>query len=133
MADVGVGHRLEHVGRERLAGVAGPLLLLAPLVTTGTGPRSIGEELVGDELQHAIDADRPRRRRAQHRRDPRLREPPLDPVDDLVLGELALLEVLLDQGVVGLGDRLHQLLAERVGLARDVVGPLALLAFGPLP
>ena len=53
------------------------------------------------------------RRPADHRSEPRVREAGLHARHDLLLGERALLEVLLDQLVVGLGDRLHQLLAGR--------------------
>ena len=49
-------------------------------------------------------------------------------MSDLGLGELALFEVPLEQRVVRLRDGLHQLLAEGVCLARDVVRPFALFA-----
>ena len=45
----------------------------------------------------------------------------------MLLGERPLLQVLLDQRVVGLRDRLHELLARGIRHRVDVVGPLGLL------
>ena len=46
--------------------------------------------------------------------------PSLAPRHDVLLRQGALLEVLLDQRVVGLGDRLDQLLASRVSHLRAI-------------
>ena len=69
-------------------------------------------------VEQPVDADRPGgRRRHDRARTAPSASPACTPCDDLLGGELALLEVLLEQRVVGLGDGLHQLLAERLGLA----------------
>ena len=138
VTDVGVGHRLEHERGEGSVRIVRPLLLLSGCRASlgeDRDRRPLGRrrELVGDELQQPVDADGPRRRAEQDRRDPRLREPRLHAVHDLVLGELSILEVLLDQRVVGLRDGLHELLPERIRLGVDVVRPLAFLRSRPRP
>ncbi len=101
---------------------------MSPLPTTVMAV-AVGRrwELFDDEVQQPVDADRPRRRAADHRGEARPREPVLRARHDVFLGEGAAVEVLLDQRVVGLRDGLDQLLARGVGHRVEVVGPLRLL------
>ena len=99
-----------------------------PLPCTTTGPRSIGDgnsstmKSSSRSIPIALAADP-----HDHRGEARPGEAVLRAADDVLLGERALFEVLLDQVVVGLGHRLDQLLARRVGHLMDLVGPLRLL------
>ena len=87
-------------------------------------------KLLDDEIEQSVDADRLGGRTDDHRRETRVGEAELGAAHDVFLRERALLEVLLDQGVVGLSNRLDELLAGRVGHLVDLVGPLRFLGLG---
>ena len=78
--------------------VARPLCVGAVLAVTVTGA-SVDRrgELLDDEVEQPVDADRPGGGADDDGREPRAGEPVLGAGDDVLLGQRALLEVLLDQ------------------------------------
>jgi hypothetical protein len=93
------------------------------LPITVTGARSSGH----DEVEQPVDPDRLRGGADEHGRDASVRESLLRPADDVGLRQRPLLEVLLDQRVIGFRDRLHQLLPSRVRHRMDLVRPVGFL------
>src|SRR6185436_9936101 len=113
LADMRIGQRLEDERADRRLGV-GPAR--AGLLGLEVGAADLAaiqgrRELVHDQVEQRLAADALGGRRAQDRHDLALADAGPQRLEHLRLGQRALLEVLGQQVVVGLGRRLHQLLA----------------------
>jgi hypothetical protein len=124
LAEERVRSHLEGQRRERLGGV-GPAhddaVVVADRVTLDRGHVERGRQVVQDGVEHGLDALVLERRAAQHRvdlaGDDHLADGALDLLGRELLGTT---EELLEQRLVGLGDRLEQLLAVLLDLLDHV-------------
>ena len=112
LAEVGIRQGLEHQRTHRGLGLGGasPGLLGLEVGAADLGPIGGGRELVDDEVEQRVAADAPGGRAAQHRHDLALRDAGSQRLEHLGLGQRALLEILGQEIVVGLGGGLDQLL-----------------------
>jgi len=114
LPDIRVGHDLEREGRERL--VIRRLALGVRRVVVGHVALDGGDvgrrrEIIDHGVEQLLDALVLERRATQHRHD-RARDRRLPQhLLDLVLGQLVLLQVFVEDGVVVLDDRLEQLVS----------------------
>ena len=126
LADMGVRDRLEHergerglrVGRARDGGLRPRIdALHRPLV----GGR---RELLQDQLEERRDADAARRRGGEHGHDGAVQHRLAQRVQHLGLADRALLEILREEIVVGLGGGLRELLSIRLDRVHHLAGDL---------
>jgi hypothetical protein len=127
MAHVWIRKGLEDMGGKRAAGITGTLDL-SPVLGRERHGATVDRrgELLADEREEAVHSDGSGSGSDEYRSHTRVGKSLLRAGPNLLLRQLARLEVLLDQRVVRLGDRLHELLSIRRRLARDVVGPVRL-------
>ena len=124
---VGVGHYLEGQGAERSAVVTGPAGFGAVGQHALDG-RNVhgGGEIVDHRVQNQLHALVLEGGAAEHGHHAVMDHSEADAAHQLLLGQLAVLEERLDQFLVGLGHRFHQLLAPLLGLGLHVGGNLIL-------
>src|SRR4051812_6629269 len=129
-------------GLRRVGVTLDDLLLVAHVVALDRGHVERRREVVHDRVEHRLDAAVLERRTAHDGVDLALDGELADRALDLLGRELLAAEVLLEQRVVGLGDRLHQLVAVLLGplaqVGRDLLdlvggaeGHVALRVAGP--
>ena len=134
-AHVGVRHGLEDEGRHRGVRARGSLqpLLGARLDALGSPPGQRGGALFDNGVGQPVDADELRGRADQHRRHRARQQARGEAVDHLLHGDLAAVEVALQQGVVGLGDGFLDLGVQPLRLLCERSGELRLDAHTRAP
>ena len=122
LADVRVGRDLEGEGAERLAVVDGAQDLGVRRRVLADHRRHVERrrEVGDDGVEHRLDALVLEGGAGQDGHDPVLQGAQPEPADELVLGQLGALEVLVHQLVVHLGDGLDELLAVLLRLGEEV-------------